>query len=97
MRGIVMSMLALFWIICLLLIYVTANFGLRVGGGKEYELPVKVDVYSMENALDASETYMKTGLRYSVYQACYDVLGGGGWNSVPEDSNINVGGMSATT
>jgi|GEM_PF-3003550 len=82
MRGIVFTAITVFWILCIIIIFAVGEIGLSVGGGKQYYLPVEIEVYSMSNALDASKVYMDTALRYSVYQACYDTLKNGGWPDI---------------
>jgi len=109
MKGQQFAVLSLFWLLCLGIIWFGTQSGVRYfGGGDVHELPVKVHVYAMDNALDASRVYMDTGLTYSVYQACYDSLANGGWSGgsggsdgsagsdmpgVPADKKITVGGV----
>lgn len=91
MKAIAPFTLSLFWLICIVVILSMGEVGLRLGGGKAYELPVRVDIYSMQNALDAGKTYLDTGLRYSAYQACYDMLKNGGWREIPAEARFANG------
>jgi len=53
--------------------------GIRVGVRRYQE-----DIYALQNSLDAGREYMKTSLRYSVYQACHDSLKSSGWADVSD-------------
>ncbi len=80
-------------------------FGLTniIGEGVKIPKTIKLNTYEMSNALDAAESYMGAAFRYSIYQACYDILKNGGWYRIPqknqkdghavwynsEDSNVN--------
>lgn len=97
MKGFVFGILGLFWILCIVILFFSAEVGLRLGGGKGYELPMSIDAYSMQNALDASETYMDAAASYSIYQACYDNLRQAGWRELakaPYTEKVVIGGKS---
>jgi len=98
MKGVQFAVWGLFWLFCVVLIFYGTSIGLKmIGGSKAYELPVKIHIYSMDNALDAAKVYMNTGLRYSVYQACYDNLARAGWPDladVPVDERVVIGDKS---
>jgi hypothetical protein len=50
---------------------------------------VRYTVLTMQNALKGAEIYMKTGGRYSVYQATYDVFRQGGFEKPGEGLSFN--------
>ena len=74
-------------------LYYTAMVGLsgvRVGVRRYQE-----DIYALQNSLDAAKEYLRTSLRYSAYQACYDNLKNGGWaeiSGVPDDKKVVFNG-----
>lgn len=45
--------------------------------GRIAEMAVSQDIHTMSNSLDAAKSYSSAALRFSLYQACYDTLGGG--------------------
>jgi hypothetical protein len=57
--------------------------GVRVGVRRYQE-----DIYSLQNSLDSGKEYLDTALRYSSYQACYDILESSGW---PDFSDFTEG------
>ena len=50
--------------------------------GDTYKVLLHTHMYSMSNTLDAAELYVETSLDYSAYQALYDILGSGGFETV---------------
>ncbi len=50
---------------------------------------VRYTVLTMQNALRGADVYMKTGGRYSVYQATYDVFRQGGFEEPGEGGSFN--------
>jgi len=50
---------------------------------------VRYTVLTMQNALTGAEIYMKTGERYSLYQAAYDVFRQGGFERPGEGGSFN--------
>ncbi len=61
-------------------------------GGYRLNLTYSQDIYTMDNALDAANAYSRTALRYSMYQSCYDALGGGIGILPLEDFNASIAG-----
>lgn len=51
-------------------------------GEIEKDIEVRAEMHTMGTALDAGKLYMETALAYSTYQACYDTLRQGGWNTL---------------
>ncbi len=50
--------------------------------GDTYKVLLHTHMYSMSNTLDAAELYVETSMDYSTYQALYDVLGSGGFDTI---------------
>jgi hypothetical protein len=48
----------------------------------EKDIEVRAQMHTMGNALAAAKLYMETSLAYSTYQACYDTLKNGGWDTL---------------
>jgi hypothetical protein len=68
--------------VCVFIAISFVRFNTFWAKGEAERVSVQENIYSMDYALDAAKTYLKTALHYSVYQACYDNLGSGGF-SVP--------------
>lgn len=70
------------------LFYLNVAFsGIRVGVREFQE-----DIFTVHNALRPAKLYCKTALHYSVYQACYDNLKRGGFETIPEENRIEIDG-----
>jgi hypothetical protein len=59
--------------------------GIRVGVRRYQE-----DVYSLFNSLEEGKGVMRSNLRYSAYQACYDSLKSSGWSDMTNSPKATV-------
>jgi len=85
--------LIIFWVIGLAMIFAMGKVGLNIGGGAAMDLPIKIEAYSIQHALDMSKTYMDTALQFSNYQACYDLMKKGGNSQLTNSNKISYNGI----
>lgn len=64
------------------------------GSGATAEASLQLSVYALDNALDAGRLYLDTALRFSVYQAAFDIGRNGGYQAVPADRGRVVSGRT---
>jgi hypothetical protein len=83
MKGVSLVLPAIVLIIILLMLLAYINIPLIKTDQLQRDLEIRSEMHTMSNALDAAKLYMETSLEYSVYQACYDNLKKGGWDSIP--------------
>lgn len=94
MKGLSLLMLAVFLII-IVFILIIPSVGFTLPLLEEVtstEVKIRIDSYTMNNALDGARIYLQSALDYSVYQGCYDVLKNGGWGEIPEDNLFTYSG-----
>jgi hypothetical protein len=88
MRALANSILAAFFLVLLISIGFSYSV-LWFGKTTVYKAILFRPVYTMQNALEAAKYgYVKPALRYSFYQACFDNMKKGGWNTVGSDKKI---------
>jgi soluble lytic murein transglycosylase len=76
-------LLAIGLVIVLMIVVTMLNIPfLKSANQVEKDLEVRSEIHTMGNALDAAKLYMETSLEYSIYQACYDNLKNGGWDTL---------------
>jgi len=83
MKGVSLVIPTIVIIIILLMLLAAINIPLIKTSQYEKDLEVRSEIHTMSNALDTAKLYMETSLEYSIYQACYDNLRNGGWDSFP--------------
>ncbi len=86
-RGLILVILGIVGMYAVLFYLNVAFSGIRVGVREFQE-----DIFTVHNALRPAKFYCKTALHYSVYQACYDNLKRGGFETVPDENRLEVGG-----
>ena len=82
-KGQALIIAAIFIIIILIFLWSVVNIPAIKTGQMQSDVEVHSQMHTMSNALDAAKLYMETSLEYSTYQACYDNLRKGGWDSIP--------------
>ena len=83
LKGQALIIAAIFIVLILIILWSAVNIPALKTNQIEKDVKVRSEMHIMGNALDAAKLYMETSLEYSIYQACYDNLGKGGWDSIP--------------
>ncbi|MBI4019904.1 MAG: hypothetical protein HY367_01115 [Candidatus Aenigmarchaeota archaeon] len=87
MKGTAINILTAFLIAIAFFIFLfSISFSFLPTDIEAEKLEVRVDTYSMENALRAAKIYLDTGFRFSAYQAMHDTGANGGWDAIPQES-----------
>ena len=88
MKGLSNAVLAAFFLV--LLISISFSYSIfQFGKTTIYKATLFRPVYTMQNALEmAKYGYVKPALHYSFYQACFDNMKKGGWNTKNEENTL---------
>ena len=82
MKGTSLIIPAVALVIILVILASYLNIIFIKNGQIEKDIEVRSEMHTMGNALEAAKLYMETALAYSTYQACYDSLKNGGWDTL---------------
>ncbi len=84
--GATLVILAIGLVVVLIVIWSYVNIPIIKNNQLETDVETRTHIHTMGNALDAAKLYADTALDYSIYQACYDNLKKGGWESLPTNN-----------
>ena len=88
MQNAILAFFLLFGTVAIFVYIVTVPI---LGKGITERAEVQLDIYTLENSLEAAKTYTETAFAYSLDQSCSDVSIGGG-HTIGSPSDVSIGG-----